>query len=111
VSGPPMHQRFVRYDDARVADLKILQERILSYWHIKKALPDDITAVDNASRASRLPKDPSTGTLYEYYTVQRSQFLFVREFPDEIAHRQHMGRRLRIRLELGTRLGSQLLPA
>ncbi len=80
VSGPPMHQRFVRYDDARVADLKILQERILSYWHIKKALPDDITAVDNASRASRLPKDPSTGTLYEYYTVSAHSFYLCANF-------------------------------
>jgi hypothetical protein len=74
VSGPPLHERFVRYDDARVADLTNVQNRILSYWHIKQALPDDIIAVEHLSNASGLPKDPGTGTLYEYYIVDPHTF-------------------------------------
>jgi hypothetical protein len=80
VSGPPMHQRFVRYDDARIADLKIVQKRILNFWHIRKMLPDNITAVDDLAPASRLPKDPSTGTLYEYYTVSAHSFYLCANF-------------------------------
>jgi hypothetical protein len=80
VAGPPMHQRFVRYDDARVADLKVVQDRILNYWHLKKVLPDDIAAADNLNPASRLPNDPSTGTHYEYYTVSAHSFYLCSNF-------------------------------
>ncbi|HEY1851891.1 MAG TPA: DUF5671 domain-containing protein [Candidatus Binataceae bacterium] len=80
VSGPPMHQRFVRYDGARVADLKVVQDRILNYWHLKKVLPDDITAADNLDPASMLPNDPSTGNLYEYYTVNAHSFYLCSNF-------------------------------
>jgi hypothetical protein len=66
VSGPPMRKWFARYDDARIADLKVVQERVLDYWRAKKALPDSYSALINFDPKVTLPNVPGTEVPYDY---------------------------------------------
>lgn len=66
VIGTPATNRALRYDDARVNDLQVIQNQVISYWTAKGALPETLSNVEAALLGSALPRDPESGAEYEY---------------------------------------------
>lgn len=63
VLGPPSHQRELRLDQRRVANLATLSASINFYWTEHKSLPADLATIDSAHRFTR---DPVSGAPYDY---------------------------------------------
>jgi len=64
--GSPTDQRLQRLDERRVADLQRLAHAVDSYHAQRDALPEDLEALVDGRRLSRLPTDPSSDEPYRY---------------------------------------------
>lgn len=74
VAGSPANQRMVRFDETRVGDLSNLQNQIINYWQKKNVLPQNLDQVANDILGIVIPKDPKTGTAYEYRVLGNLKF-------------------------------------
>src|SRR3989344_3622562 len=64
--GSPFAQREKRFDERRVNDLSIIQSQIINYWQRKESLPKELKDLEDSISGSFVPRDPQTGTNYEY---------------------------------------------
>jgi hypothetical protein len=62
----PRTQRLRRLDERRIADLRMLQQRIVVYRERHDRLPDDFDELSSEPGLGRLPLDPETGAAYGY---------------------------------------------
>ncbi len=74
VAGSPTNQRTVRFDERRVQDLSSLQSQVINYWQKKNKLPQNLNQLANDILGIIIPKDPKTGTSYEYRTLGDFKF-------------------------------------
>lgn len=74
IAGSPQNQRTVRFDETRVGDLSSLQGQIINYWQKKNTLPQNLDQVANDILGIVIPKDPKTGSSYEYRTLGNLKF-------------------------------------
>ncbi len=73
-AGSPFSQRLQRFDERRVQDLQTIQSEIIYYWQAKEALPQTIDQLRDDIRGFVPPRDPETGTAYEYRVLAPLQF-------------------------------------
>jgi|SRR3989344_809891 len=66
VAGSPQSQRAARFDQRRVGDLQLIQDRIIDYWTRKNILPSNLEALKDDISGFTSPRDPKTGVAYEY---------------------------------------------
>lgn len=66
IAGSPAYQRMVRFDEDRVNDLTYIQSEIVNYWQRKQTLPTRLSDLNNDISGFVSPKDPESGTEYEY---------------------------------------------
>lgn len=64
--GSPEEVRLRVFDERRVQDLQMLQGEILNFWTVKEKLPEALTELNDSIRGFVVPKDPQTGSVYEY---------------------------------------------
>jgi hypothetical protein len=74
VAGSPQNQRIVRFDERRTQDLSSLQSYIINYWQKKNELPQNLNQLANDILGITIPKDPNTGTSYEYAKLDNLKF-------------------------------------
>ncbi len=74
VAGSPANQRMVRFDETRVGDLSSLQSQVINYWQKKNELPKNLDQLANDILGIVIPKDPKTGSPYEYKVLGSLQF-------------------------------------
>ncbi|MBI4158339.1 MAG: hypothetical protein HY505_01845 [Candidatus Yanofskybacteria bacterium] len=66
VIGSPFKQRAKRFDERRVNDLSMIQSQIVNYWQRKESLPKELKDLEDSISGFFVPRDPQTGTNYEY---------------------------------------------
>lgn len=66
VIGSPLTARSARLDDRRISDLQTIQWQVVNYWQQKKALPQTLDGLTDSISGFSAPRDPATGTAYEY---------------------------------------------
>ncbi|KKT82728.1 MAG: hypothetical protein A3B99_01015 [Candidatus Yanofskybacteria bacterium RIFCSPHIGHO2_02_FULL_44_12b] len=74
VAGSPQSQRLVRFDERRVSDLQWIQGEIINYWQRKEQLPASIDSLRNDISGFIPPRDPETGSPYEYMVLDLLRF-------------------------------------
>jgi hypothetical protein len=80
VSGPPMRKWFARSDDAQIADLKLIQDRVLDYWRANKRLPDNYATLVSFKPKTPLPNVPGTELPYDYDVRDAHSFTLCANF-------------------------------
>lgn len=66
IVGSPKEQRAIKMDNQRISDLQIIQSQMIYYWQQKERLPQNIEALKDPLYGIDLPKDPVSGTNYEF---------------------------------------------
>ncbi len=79
-AGSPFKARLVRFDEARVSHLQIIQSEIINYWMRKDKLPNDLDELQSDITGFRPPVDPKTNLAYEYRVVSDLKFELCANF-------------------------------
>lgn len=80
IVGSPKEERLRRFDDRRVNDLQFLQSEIINYWVNKADLPENLAALNDATRGITVPKDPETSANYGYQAGGLESFTLCADF-------------------------------
>lgn len=84
IVGTPGEARTYRLDAQRVNDLQNVQYQITNFWQYKQRLPVSLAELgDDALSGFVLPKDPTTGGVYEYRTTGATSFELCATFAKE----------------------------
>lgn len=71
IIGTPASMRLKRIDDARLSDISRIQQEIFNHFQTTDKLPTDLSQLNDAFQGYAVPKDPATGTSYEYHVIQQ----------------------------------------
>lgn len=71
IIGTPAEMRLKRIDDARLSDVSRIQQEIFNHFQTTDKLPTDLGQLNDAFQGYAVPKDPVTGTNYEYRVIQQ----------------------------------------
>jgi hypothetical protein len=74
IVGTPSVQRQRKFDEQRINDLQILQNRILNYWIQKGKLPISLDDLKDSISGFMPPKDPESLIPYEYNVLKPLSF-------------------------------------
>ncbi len=66
VIGSPRTQRLQRYDNQKVSDIQLIQNRISDHWSEKRVLPATLADLSNTYSYASVPRDSQTNTDYVY---------------------------------------------
>jgi len=80
IIGTPATQRDRRFDDQRVGDLQMLQDRIVNYWTQKEELPDQLSQLEDSISGFIVPTDPKSKQPYEYAVIDPLSFELCADF-------------------------------
>lgn len=71
IIGSPFAERDRRFDAERASDLRSIQEDVIRFWLDMKTLPANLDEIASRDPQSHwvAPKDPQSGTLYEYRKI------------------------------------------
>ncbi len=82
--GGPASQRQAKLDARRVDDLARIVRDVRAHFESQDRLPPDLAAVANQP-GRRLPRDPGTGSAYEYATTGADRFRVCAIFSTDTA--------------------------
>ncbi len=91
IAGSPQNQRLIRLDEQRISDLQLIQSQIINYWQKKESLPSKLDDLVDPISGFVLPRDPETGSEYEYKQLGGLKFQLCGVFStvsDENAYNQ-----------------------
>ena len=74
IVGTPWQAREYRFDEQRVSDLQNVQWQVVNYWQAKQTLPSALTDLNDPISGFIAPRDPATGTEYEYAVLGANSF-------------------------------------
>jgi len=80
IIGTPQEQRQRRFDDERVSDLQMLQDRIINYWAQKEVLPQNLSDLEDSISGFAVPQDPETEMSYKYNVMGELAFELCADF-------------------------------
>lgn len=80
IVGTPGQIRALRIDQERVSDLQNIQYQVANYWQQKRALPGNLTALNDPLMGFSVPMDPETNEAYEYSVVSPTSFTLCATF-------------------------------
>lgn len=78
--GSPEASRMRKADARRVEDLQSIQSNLFNYWMSKKALPENLSAIEDDIMGFKIPADPETGNAYAYEKKTDSSFVLCADF-------------------------------
>lgn len=81
--GSPAEGRMRKFDERRIQDLQVIQSQIVTYWMNARALPENLTKIENTAGGFVVPKDPETNAEYEYRKTGELIFSLCAEFKTE----------------------------
>lgn len=89
VSGSPLTQRELRFDERRVTDLNTLSDSLSRRYIDSGSLPDSLEPLVDGRILSELPTDPVSGDRYGYEATGRGRFRLCADFAraDSVAMR------------------------
>jgi len=94
IVGSPATQRSRRFDEQRVEDMQIIQNRIINYWTLKQKLPDSLDALTDTISGFSTPQDPETAQSYEYRIDDKLTFELCAAFRTATAPSERRGGKL-----------------
>ncbi len=80
VFGSPTHVRMLKLDAQRVQDLQLIQSQVVTYWQQKQALPPTLAATTDSLGGYTIPRDPQTGSEYQYTIAGPTSFTLCAAF-------------------------------
>ncbi len=80
IVGSPKEERLRRFDDRRIQDLQGIQSEIINYWINKGKLPENLGLLKDDIRGVVIPKDPETGSDYQYQVKGILSFSLCADF-------------------------------
>ena len=83
VAGSPFRERMRKFDERRINDLQSIQWQIVNYWQRKEKLPDSLENLTDDISGFSAPRDPETGSPYEYQKLGDSKFQLCADFKME----------------------------
>lgn len=83
ISGSPLGQREIRFDERRVADLRRLSSAIERYYRDTRRLPASLDALVDGQRLTSLPRDPVTDMAYSYSASGGARYRLCADFSRE----------------------------
>ncbi|HEX5774609.1 MAG TPA: DUF5671 domain-containing protein [Candidatus Paceibacterota bacterium] len=83
IVGTPAQARDVRLDIQRVNDLQGIQSQVVTFYQQKQSLPSSLSELADPLSYYTLPKDPETGTDYEYERTGNLSFKLCADFARE----------------------------
>jgi len=78
--GSPTDQRLQRLDERRVSDLQQLAHAVDTYHAQRDVLPEDLEALVDGRRLSRLPTDPASDQPYRYEPLEDARYRLCASF-------------------------------
>lgn len=78
--GSPFIARLERFDERRVQDLIVIQEKIVNYWQHKNKLPAGLANLTDNVAGFTVPVDPQTKAAYHYEIVNQLSFKLCANF-------------------------------
>jgi hypothetical protein len=84
--GPPSAQRAKKLDEARVADLATIEERLASFAKVHHRLPDDLTTLSEEPGYAIPRSDPQSGRPYEYAVLNPDSYRLCAFFAARSTH-------------------------
>ena len=115
LGGSPAEQRLLRFDERRVADLRMLARAVRVHWNRAGELPVALSELADGQNLDRLPLDPATREDYDYAVTGADGFRlcasFVRPSVNPVAQEfwVHTAVRHCFEFELGGPLQEDLL--
>jgi hypothetical protein len=83
VAGLPQDQRLKKFDERRVEDLQVIQNRLVFYWQSKQTLPVTLNELEDDISGFTVPVDPKTEESYEYEVIDSLKFKLCAIFEAE----------------------------
>lgn len=83
IAGSPSHQRSVRFDDQRIAELQDIQAQVVAYWQTQQKLPASLADLTSSLTGYVAPTDPKNGTSYEYHVLGDKNFQICATFESD----------------------------
>lgn len=80
VGGSPGEQRFLRFDEQRVNDLRALSQAISKRWDKTKRLPPVLDELVDGQGLRSIPADPETESGYGYEVLSSNQYRLCADF-------------------------------
>jgi hypothetical protein len=74
IGASPQNQRAEKFDQQRMDHLSSIQSQLISFWQVKKVLPNTLDEMNNTLQGYIIPKDPETTTNYTYKKTSDLQF-------------------------------------
>jgi hypothetical protein len=69
ITGSPMAQREIRFDQQEVQDLSMIQNQIVNYWQQNRHLPQTVSELESDITGFHVPEAPEGRDPYEYRTL------------------------------------------
>lgn len=80
IVGSPQKERLRQFDQQRVSNLQDIQNRLQNYWVSKSKLPERLSDLNDEFTGSIIPRDPQTGSDYEYVVKATLEFSLCTTF-------------------------------
>jgi len=80
IIGLPAEQRQRRFDEQRVMNLQVVQDRIVNYWRQKEVLPPNLDVLEDNISGFVIPVDPESNLAYEYAIIDELSFKLCATF-------------------------------
>ncbi len=80
LAGSPAHQRALKFDEQRVADLQNIQSQVTTYWQKKSQLPSTLADLTDSISGYKAQVDPETSAAYEYQVQSATSFQLCANF-------------------------------
>ncbi len=78
--GSPQKAREINEDRVRVDNLRYIQDEVVRYWDLKKALPQNLSELNDPLNYVVIPTDPETNAEYEYKALSPTSFEICANF-------------------------------
>jgi hypothetical protein len=74
IIGSPQKERVKKFDEQRIYNLQSIQSEIVNYWVNKRALPENLSILENSITGYKVPADPETNSQYQYIIKSPTSF-------------------------------------
>lgn len=81
--GSPFAERLRRFDEQRIQNLQEIQWQVINYWQKKAKLPEKLEDLDDNISGFSAPRDPKSGSAYEYRVLGNLKFELCAIFETE----------------------------
>jgi hypothetical protein len=99
--GSPMQQRKILLDEQKIADLSMIQSRVVYYWQQKQRLPVQLSDLNDPITGFTAPTDSDLDEAYEYRALSGTTFELCATFNTSSSESVGKGRNMPMYYDMG----------